>query len=704
MSAFIMKPRKSDKDQRSGVVVVLAALLLVVIFGMAAMAIDVGYMMLVKTQLQVAADAGALAGGNVLHLTRNEIMDISEEYAIRNFAGGRSIKGEEVKVEIGIWDDKSATFSPSGGLGNAVRVTTFRSGEGLFFARVIGSDAFDTQASAIAMANPKDIAFVIDLSGSMNDDTEPAWATTTISEEFGPLGYGDVGADLMQDFYQDFNFGAFPGVSEYVGQPLGVKKNKWAYAEITKNAGPLAGAHVPDAYRINDGDNEKTRKRKAYSWIIDQQLARIMPDAVPAPSSTANYAYWEKYLDYVLLSVKIKAPPPPKPPKDDDKDDGGGKKTPKPKKPKKPKDTGPKPPTIGRWSPVENSSAALLAGLALSDSPFCRSLMGVSLFGLSSSSKPGSPPIDRGWLPPSQDGDRIHRFNNPNKFSFPKANSSLPKKLRNWLGYLTYSQFMVDHGRNLKPVNGLLTPLSYDSPECPLHSEDTAGGRFDFPPRTQPMHAVRRSVIAAIEHIRKVSEVVPSEESKHRLAIITFDVKEKAEIHQPLTTDYRTAMQSVTTLQAVGDKGRSTTTDEGFKLAAEHLASSDKGGKARPDSDRIIVLLTDGIPNDFTDDPAEIDDYFTENVSDDSYGGGYYWLDSSLMNIKKLADEGIESYPVGVGLGTDYAFMDRAARLGGTDGDDGLSPRGSGNPAEYERILTEIFKKIVATPTARLVE
>jgi len=75
-----------------------------------------------------------------------------------------------------------------------------------------------------------------------------------------------------------------------------------------------------------------------------------------------------------------------------------------------------------------------------------------------------------------------------------------------------------------------------------------------------------------------------------------------------------------------------------------------------------------------------------------------------LMQTMKMHTDRVEVYPVGVGLGTDYDFMDRMARAGGTAGADGRSPRSSGDPAEYEKILTEIFRKLVMQAHAKLVE
>lgn len=45
------------------------------------------------------------------------------------------------------------------------------------------------------------------------------------------------------------------------------------------------------------------------------------------------------------------------------------------------------------------------------------------------------------------------------------------------------------------------------------------------------------------------------------------------------------------------------------------------------------------------------------------------------------------AFPVGIGLGCNYDFMGRCARMGGTANSDGQGPRGSGNPAEYEQRL-----------------
>src|SRR6516164_3250285 len=54
------------KNRRPGATVPLFAILLVPLLGMLAFSIDIGYMVLVRTDLQTAADAAALAGAEKL--------------------------------------------------------------------------------------------------------------------------------------------------------------------------------------------------------------------------------------------------------------------------------------------------------------------------------------------------------------------------------------------------------------------------------------------------------------------------------------------------------------------------------------------------------------------------------------------------------------------------------------------------------------
>jgi hypothetical protein len=680
--------------------------------------------MLVRTQLQAAADSAAMAGAANLGKSYNDIFDLADRFAGYHIAGRKNVELNTSDVEIGIWDSKTRTFTPSGSMGNAVRVKARRDATAggevpLFFSRVFKQFSFSMSASAVAMANPRDIAFVVDLSGSMNDDTEPCWATGAINSTFAPDGYPTVGNELMEQVYDDFGYGAYPGVLSYVGEPWGVPKNYYAYANLTRDGGPLTLSSVPAKYRIRSTDNETTRKRKGYSAIIDFQIASVMPNVQPAPNSTTQYAYWEKYLDYIMYPVKIKPPPPPKPPKP---------KPPKPKPPSPPKPPAPpKPPpppkpTIGRFSPGFNAPwyaawqadprhrltavPTTLSGnieLAMVPGGYGNFLLPQLLLG---GLPKGTPPVNRGWLPPRQDGDRIHRFNNPNKSTFPSVSYRVPRAFRNKIGYQTYVQFMMDHGRDLRPVRRQYVPLSKHSNDCPWHNEDTAGGTFSFPPRSQPLHAARRALIAAIQVVKERNVGIVDPVQRDWVSIVAFDTLKGGGpvIEQPLTSDYDAAMLACTSLQAVGDKGMTTATEAGMILAKTHIDRPTFGGQGRQSTNKVVVLLTDGVPNAYLSNPSEIADFIRDNPSPDFYDDGRYWCDAPLMQSKEMQERNWFVFPVGIGLGTDYDFMDRMSRMGGTANNDGESPRGSGNPAEYERRLAEIFEQIITSPQVHLVQ
>src|SRR5262249_21293609 len=153
----------------------------------------------------------------------------------------------------------------------------------LFFAPIVGQSQFSMSRQAVSMVAPREIVFVVDLSGSMNDDTEPCWASSVIDAKLASQGSAPVSNKFLTQIYADF--GNYPGAIEYVGAPLGMPASNLAYAIMTQDDGPLAGSSIAAQYRISDTDTEAVRKTKAYSWIIDNQLARLMPAAKPAPSS-----------------------------------------------------------------------------------------------------------------------------------------------------------------------------------------------------------------------------------------------------------------------------------------------------------------------------------------------------------------------------------------------------------------------------------
>ncbi len=214
-------------------------------------------------------------------------------------------------------------------------------------------------------------------------------------------------------------------------------------------------------------------------------------------------------------------------------------------------------------------------------------------------------------------------------------------------------------------------------------------------------------MIAALEIVKERNASIGEPSQRDWVSIVTFDKLSGGGpvIVQPLTANYDQVMLACTTLQACSDVGATTATETGLMTARQHIKPSNAGGSGRLSTNKIVVLLTDGVPNLYSSSSATIDAYISNHSElRDFYNNGAYWCDAPLMQTAMMKSDHWYVYPVGVGLGADYNFMDRMSRLGATADDNGHSPRGSGNPAQYEQILTDIFRKIITSPKIRLVQ
>ena len=177
-----------QQGERKGAVIVLVAVLLVVLIGFTILAVDVGYMYDTRAELQNAADAASMAAA--AFLSSGGPLDAEEavraeayKYALANMAAGKgTIINSEADVILGRttrnWATGEYSFAESVYPWDAVKVIVRRDSQrasgpvGLFFAGIFGKSTADISASAVAALIPRDIAMTVDLSGSMNDDSE----------------------------------------------------------------------------------------------------------------------------------------------------------------------------------------------------------------------------------------------------------------------------------------------------------------------------------------------------------------------------------------------------------------------------------------------------------------------------------------------------------------------------------------------------
>src|SRR5687767_5209362 len=120
-------PRRSQSPSRSGTIIVLAAFCLVIVMAFVAFSVDWGYIVVTESELQNAADSGALSGARTLQDGREAAIDAAQFWAAKNIAAGQAVDVTDDDVEIGVWDEDTAAFTAldanSQTRPNAVRVT-----------------------------------------------------------------------------------------------------------------------------------------------------------------------------------------------------------------------------------------------------------------------------------------------------------------------------------------------------------------------------------------------------------------------------------------------------------------------------------------------------------------------------------------------------------------------------------------------------
>ncbi|MDA0806908.1 MAG: VWA domain-containing protein [Planctomycetota bacterium] len=157
---------------RRGAILVLAAVFMIVILGMAAFTTDFGYLQVQKTRLRAAVDAAALAA--IDDLTNDEAA-MSQTINELLLANGYDTASSDLVVttEYGNWDVDTRVFAAGSEFSSAdaIRLSIVDNGIPAFFGPVFGENGYSTGAEAVATLSstiPRDIVVVLDCSGSMS--------------------------------------------------------------------------------------------------------------------------------------------------------------------------------------------------------------------------------------------------------------------------------------------------------------------------------------------------------------------------------------------------------------------------------------------------------------------------------------------------------------------------------------------------------
>lgn len=236
--------------KRRGAVLPILTICLVGLMAFVALAIDIGMMAVARSQAQNAADIAALAGARTLdgkNVNNNlsGATTMAQTAAINNQILNTPITAAQVtSIRAGIYryDASAGKFQviwdsmPGDNEAYGVFQVTINTQQPTFFARVLGVNSLNIGAMATAVHRPRDLALVLDFSGSMGYSSNFNYSnngTRSLSPDsrfprFGPWSIYD-GVNMVMDLN---NPGAAPSnLSTYV--PPTPMQRVWAYQDGT---------------------------------------------------------------------------------------------------------------------------------------------------------------------------------------------------------------------------------------------------------------------------------------------------------------------------------------------------------------------------------------------------------------------------------------------------------------------------------------
>lgn len=179
-----MKIAKNAKARR-GVVLVFTVLLIVPLIAFVALSIDLGLIAIAKTQAQNAADASAMAAARTINgdpAASYRITSAStngKAAATANSIINAPIQTSDVNVQLGRYYYDRTLSTPrfqEGIPGPTTENWSLAKSDvsyngNTYFGRVLGIGSYNVAASATAVHRPRDIALIMDFSGSMRFDS-----------------------------------------------------------------------------------------------------------------------------------------------------------------------------------------------------------------------------------------------------------------------------------------------------------------------------------------------------------------------------------------------------------------------------------------------------------------------------------------------------------------------------------------------------
>jgi Flp pilus assembly protein TadG len=187
--------RRAWRDSERGAVAVLVAVLLAVLIGAVGLALDLGRLFIVKTELQNASDACALAAARELN-TRPTTTDVLTRAENAGITVGNRHFADLQDTAVRFVTDRDVTFSPTldgsyvtkgsaPGTVRYVRCSRQMTGLAPWLMQVLGAGPQDVAATAVASMQPGITACGIPLAMCMQKPPVPCASTGVAPDAFG---------------------------------------------------------------------------------------------------------------------------------------------------------------------------------------------------------------------------------------------------------------------------------------------------------------------------------------------------------------------------------------------------------------------------------------------------------------------------------------------------------------------------------------
>ena len=281
------------RRQRPGSVLVAVVLMLPVLFGFAAMAVDVGYARMVREQLQVATDAAALAGTPLLDGTSKGLSSAraaAVELAGRNIAAGTAVtltgpSANNGDVVTGVWSGGVFTASTTASAVNAMQVTASAANLPTFFAQMAFSrESLTASVASISVVGERigagTVPYYIPIAlGACNFQNYNSNQLQNLTLSFGPAGSDNAGWAAI---------GGVPSASWISSQFSKINSCMWEYQNAGTVSSTCASASAGDTARLGNGQQSSSLQNLANAFKTGVPWNSSVWGSLPAQHSNSG--------------------------------------------------------------------------------------------------------------------------------------------------------------------------------------------------------------------------------------------------------------------------------------------------------------------------------------------------------------------------------------------------------------------------------